>query len=188
MGVTPALLLALALAGLAGLVGLVGLVGLPVAVARWRRRRRTAAVGLASAFARWRMARRRRRAVQRLNRAVEADPLLRGIDLDGIDLGEFDQPGRQGIEQIAADLRRLGGHRLGGHRPGGGRVTVWHSSLVQAYDDRLRLACRCLGLTEHLGELTGIDLQIERIRVEGELHAAGLKLPAVAAGHPEHLP
>lgn len=60
---------------------------------------------------------------------------------------------------------------------------VWHGAVVQAYDDRLRLACRALGITEHLAELSGVDQEIERVRVEGVLHAAGLALPAARAGH-----
>lgn len=44
------------------------------------------------------------------------------------------------------------------------------------YDEALCAACRCLGLPEHLGELTGLDLEIERLRVEGALTDAGLFL------------
>ncbi|RLP85560.1 MULTISPECIES: hypothetical protein [unclassified Micromonospora] len=122
----------------------------------------------------WRERRRERRTIARLDRAIEADALTRDIDLS-----EFDRTDRRPLEQLAADLRRLGGQRLGGT----GRSMVWHGAVVQAYDDRLRLACRALGVTEHLAELSGVDQEIERVRVEGVLHAAGLTLPAARAGH-----
>lgn len=122
----------------------------------------------------WRERRRERRTIARLDRAIEADALTRDIDLS-----EFDRADRRPLEQLAADLRRLGGQRLGGNA----RSMVWHGAVLQAYDDRLRLACRALGITEHLAELSGVDQQIERIRVEGVLHAAGLTLPAARAGH-----
>ncbi|MEU1587420.1 hypothetical protein [Micromonospora sp. NPDC005710] len=121
----------------------------------------------------WRDRRREERTIARLDRAVEADALTRDIDLS-----EFDRADRRPLEQLAADLRRLGGQRVGAS----GRSMVWHSALLQAYDDRLRLACRALGITEHLAEVEGVDQQIERIRVEGMLHAAGLALPAGRAG------
>ncbi|MGW5556016.1 hypothetical protein ACWER9_02180 [Micromonospora sp. NPDC003944] len=121
----------------------------------------------------WRERRREKRTIARLDRAVEADALTRDIDLS-----ELDSADRRPLEQLAADLRRLGGQRVGGV----GRSMVWHSALVQAYDDRLRLACRALGVTEHLAELNGVDQDIERVRVEGVLHAAGLALPAARPG------
>ncbi|RZT82284.1 hypothetical protein EV382_5590 [Micromonospora violae] len=122
----------------------------------------------------WRDRRRETRTIARLDRAIEADALTRDIDLS-----EFDNADRRPLEQLAADLRRLGGQRIGGT----GRSMVWHSALLQAYDDRLRRACRALGVTEHLTELEGVDQEIERVRVEGVLHAAGLALPAARAGH-----
>ena len=48
--------------------------------------------------------------------------------------------------------------------------------MQRAYDDRLSLACLELEIPQHLRELTGVDLEIERVRVEGELEAAGLGL------------
>lgn len=44
------------------------------------------------------------------------------------------------------------------------------------YDQALRDACQCLGIDEHLTEVGGLDLQIERVRVEGALIAAGVVL------------
>ncbi len=81
------------------------------------------------------------------------------------------------IEQIAADLRRLGRQRLGIAT----RSTVWFTAVQRAYDDRLRLACRSLAIEEHLDKLRGVDLEIERLRVEGELVGAGLVLGPVDA-------
>ncbi|MEH0937865.1 hypothetical protein [Micromonospora psammae] len=121
----------------------------------------------------WRERRRERRAIARLDRAIEADALTRDVDLT-----QLDRADRQPLELIAADLRRLGGHRLAA----GGRSVVWHASVIEAYDDKLRAACRALGATEHLAELEGVDREIERVRVEGVLAAAGLTLPAARAG------
>jgi hypothetical protein len=76
------------------------------------------------------------------------------------------------IERVAADLRRLDKQRLGVAT----RSTVWFTAVQRAYDDRLRLACRSLGIEEHLDGLAGVDLEIERVRIEGELLAAGMAL------------
>jgi hypothetical protein len=81
------------------------------------------------------------------------------------------------IERVAADLRRLGRQRI----EIGNRSPVWHLALQRAYDDRLRTACRALRIDHHLNDLTGIDLDIERLRVEGELQAAGLVMSATDA-------
>jgi hypothetical protein len=101
----------------------------------------------------------------RLERALVDKPAEQRIVLDA--MGRSDQ---LPIEQIASDLRRLGRQRLDLAT----RNPVWHEAVRRAYDDRLRLACGCLGITQHLAELDGVDLEIERVRVEGELHAAGL--------------
>lgn len=124
---------------------------------------------LACRCAQWRSRHRERRTIARLDRAVEADALTRNIDLSS-----FDRPDRQPLERLATDLRRLGGQRVGGY----GRSAVWHEAALRAYDDRLRLACVALGVTQHLDGLTGVDREIERVRVEGALHRAGLILPA----------
>ena len=54
----------------------------------------------------------------------------------------------------------------------------WLAAVIAAYDERLRLACRRLGLVEHLQPLAGIDRDIERVRVEGLL-AGGRADPAL---------
>ncbi len=77
------------------------------------------------------------------------------------------------IEWLARDLRRLDRQRRGG-------VTLeselWLAAVVRAYDERLCLACACLGVAENLRPLHGLDREIERVRVEGALEAAGLQL------------
>ncbi|MBW4704462.1 MULTISPECIES: hypothetical protein [unclassified Micromonospora] len=127
---------------------------------------------VACGWAEWRERRRERRTIARLDRALAADPATRDIDLT-----ELDRADRRPLELLAADLRRLGQHRLAA----GGRSVVWHSSVIEAYDDRLRAACRALEIPEHLAELTGVDREIERVRVEGVLAAAGLTLPTTPA-------
>ncbi|MER5458866.1 hypothetical protein ABT008_29275 [Micromonospora sp. NPDC002389] len=124
----------------------------------------------------WRARRRERRLIAALHRSVAGDGIAVRADLDALDRHD-----RRPLEEIAADLRCLRRERVGGV----GAAVVWHSSVLDAYDDRLRLACRALGVTEHLAELTGVDRQIERVRVEGELDAAGLRLPATHPGQRE---
>jgi hypothetical protein len=85
------------------------------------------------------------------------------------------------IEQIAADLRRLHRQRSAGPTT---ESLAWLLAVRRAYDDRLCLACTCLGVTEHLNELDGLDREIERVRVEGELQAAGLVLRTAADHQP----
>jgi len=91
-------------------------------------------------------------------------------------------PVRQGppIETIATDLRRLRSQRDGVAQ----RSPVWFTAVEKAYDERLGLACERLAIEAHLEELSGIDREIERVRVEGELEAAGLRLgnPGSVAG------
>lgn len=129
-------------------------------------------------FAEWRKRRGERRLLGQLNQAVDAVGTVSRIDLDALDRAD-----RRPLEEIAADLRCLRRERAGGIRP-----AVWHGSVLDAYDHRLRLACRALGVPEHLAELTGVDRQIERVRVEAELDAAGLRLPAARPGQYERHP
>ena len=82
------------------------------------------------------------------------------------------EPAGPPIQQIAADLRRLNRHRLGVAT----RSPVWFTAVQRAYDDRLRQASLQLRVEEHLTELEGIDLEVERVRVEGLLEAGGLVL------------
>ncbi|MEV7228886.1 MULTISPECIES: hypothetical protein [Polymorphospora] len=114
-----------------------------------------------------RRARRERRTVARLEQDAGPGAITSARAVAG--------PFRQvPIEQLAADLRRLAVQR----RYLGSESLLWRSAFAQAYDDRLRMASQSLGIAQHLDELAGFDLDIERIRVEGELAAAGLMLPA----------
>ncbi|GAA4437946.1 hypothetical protein [Phytohabitans houttuyneae] len=117
-------------------------------------------------------ARRERLALHRLDRT---------LGQQAISLAELDEH-QPSIQQIAADLRRLDRQRLGIAT----HSKVWHAAVLLAYDDRLRLASRCLGVPEHLDQLDGVDLEIERVRVEGELEAAGLALRPGAPRHQDH--
>jgi hypothetical protein len=83
---------------------------------------------------------------------------------------ERSEPSSPPIQQVAADLRRLSRQRLGIAT----RSRVWFTAVHRAYDDRLQTACGQLGIEEHLAEATGMDLDLERLRVEGLLEAAGL--------------
>jgi hypothetical protein len=128
----------------------------------------------------WTRGRRRAtRALRRLDRSLaNADAITVPAPRTGAAAGPT-------IEQIAADLRRLDRQRHGGIAT---ESTAWLAAVVRAYDDRLCLASRCLGIAEHLEMLDGIDREIERVRVEGELQAAGLELRSVAHRPPDRLP
>jgi hypothetical protein len=76
------------------------------------------------------------------------------------------------IEQIAADLRRL--TRL--RHSVATRSWVWFNAVQAAYDERIIEACDRLDVPHYLDDLAGLDLEIERLRIEGELWAAGLVL------------
>jgi hypothetical protein len=54
--------------------------------------------------------------------------------------------------------------------------------VATAYDAWLLAACRRLDITEHLTTLDGMDLEIERVRVEGQLETAGLVLRSTSDG------
>ncbi|MBB5954271.1 hypothetical protein FHS29_000841 [Saccharothrix tamanrassetensis] len=79
------------------------------------------------------------------------------------------------IEQLAADLRRV--HRiLECVRPG--TPYARRAGVRQAYDVLLAQACAAVGVAHRLGELPeGVDREIERLRVEESLRAAGLVIP-----------
>ena len=76
------------------------------------------------------------------------------------------------IEQLAGDLRRLNRLRIGVAT----RSPVWFNAVQRAYDEALRVACVQLGIDQYLDEVSGVDLEVERLRVEGELQRAGLVL------------
>jgi len=85
----------------------------------------------------------------------------------------LDDAPAQEIEEIARQLRRLDRQRRGGPTVESRR---WLDAVIRAYDDGLCRACRCVGVQEHLEPLEGLDREIERVRVEGALQAAGVPL------------
>jgi hypothetical protein len=103
----------------------------------------------------WRDRRRFARLDRAMTRATAAEP---------------SEPADPPIERVAADLRRLSRQRV----EIANRSPVWYTAVQRAYDDRLKVACRELGVEEHLIELAGVDLEIERVRVEGALQSAGM--------------
>ena len=81
--------------------------------------------------------------------------------------------GQPCLEEVAADLRRLGRQRCGGPTTGS---ELWMAAVLRAYDDRLLIASKAYGVTHHLTDLEGMDRDLERVRVEERLRAAGLQL------------
>jgi hypothetical protein len=109
---------------------------------------------------------------------------LHRLDRELRDAGHPPMPGgavMPTIEQLAADLRRLDGQRQAGPSMSSER---WSAAVLHAYDQRLQLACRYLSVAQHLAAAHGIDRDIERIRLEAELQAAGLEFRSVAHRRP----
>lgn len=79
------------------------------------------------------------------------------------------------LDEIVADLRRLDRQRRSSPTC---ESATWLAAVLRAYDQRLVLASRSLGLVVHLDHLDGMDRDIERLRVEGLLQAAGVRLQA----------
>lgn len=77
------------------------------------------------------------------------------------------------IDELVADLRRLDRQR---RRSPTIDSAAWLAAVLRAYDQRLAMASQALGLTEHLAQLDGMDRELERVRVEEILHAAGLRV------------
>jgi hypothetical protein len=102
--------------------------------------------------------RRELRSLRRLNRTLEAS-------------GPVTPTGCPSIEQLAYDLRRLDRQRRSGPTT---YSEKWLAAVLSAYDARLRLACHRLGVPEHLQPLEGVDRELERMRLEHQLQAAGL--------------
>lgn len=84
------------------------------------------------------------------------------------------------VEKIAADLRRLSAMVTDPDpMPAARRLGV-----RQAYDMTLVEACTALGIEQRLGQLTGVDQDLERLRVETAAQAAGLALRSPGRRHP----
>lgn len=90
-----------------------------------------------------------------------------------------EKPAGPPFEELAADLRRLARQRIEvAHRS-----PVWFNAVHRAYDERLVLVCRELEIPEQLHGLEGLDRELERLRVESLLEAAGLHLPTADTDH-----
>jgi len=119
-----------------------------------------------------------RRQARRLERHVGVDPgprrrLLRWR------ADSMGKPAGPPFEELAADLRRLARQRVEvAHRS-----PIWFNAVHRAYDDRLSMICRELEIPEQLHDLDGLDLEIERLRVESRLEAAGLHLSIADTDH-----
>jgi hypothetical protein len=108
-----------------------------------------------------------------LRRARADRPLLRRMD-GGIRHAVAGHRPSPELDQVAAELRRLYRQRTSGPTR---ESEKWLAAVAAAYDAWLQEACRCLAITHHLAKLDGIDRDLERIRVEAALTAAGLRLP-----------
>ncbi|HEY0536163.1 MAG TPA: hypothetical protein VGD29_31645 [Actinoplanes sp.] len=109
-------------------------------------------------------------------RPLEETQALRALDRamqQRDDIPVLDDAPAQAIDEIARELRRLDRQRRGGPTLESER---WREAVLQAYDEGLCRACRCMGVQEHLEPLEGMDREIERVRVEGALQAAGVAL------------
>ena len=106
-------------------------------------------------------------------RRARADrPALRRLDRGRVGVRA---PGpAPSLEQAAAALQRLARQRTLDATHGS---VKWRDAQVTAYDRWLAVACDHLGVAHHLAELDGMDLDLERLRVEEALAAAGLHLP-----------
>jgi hypothetical protein len=89
------------------------------------------------------------------------------------------KPAGPPFEELVVDLRRLARQRI----EMADRSPIWFKAVHRAYDDRLSLACRELEIPERLHELDGLDLELERLRVEGQLEVAGLHLTVADTDH-----
>lgn len=79
------------------------------------------------------------------------------------------------IEQLAADLRRV--HRVLQHEAPTTPIVRWRATR-QAYDTLLAQACAAVDVGHRLDELPdGFERDMERLRIEEALRAAGLVVP-----------
>ncbi|MET0424709.1 MAG: hypothetical protein ABW046_12585 [Actinoplanes sp.] len=113
----------------------------------------------------------RRRAWEQRDRQETDD--LRRLDRALAAVEQVPSPPPPPLDEIVIDLRHLDQRRRTGPSS---KSRVWRAAVLDAYDVRLCLACECVGVREDLGPLAGMDREIERVRVEGALEAAGLDL------------
>lgn len=134
----------------------------------WRKRRRTVARRIHPSGPR-----RLDRPRDRRDRApASRRERIRQLDKDSL-TARLDRLKPPRIEQLAYDLRRLDRMRRNDLTA---QSRVWLAAVLTAYDARLRLACRSLGVTEHLHELEGVDRELERLRIEAILEVRGMRL------------
>jgi hypothetical protein len=81
------------------------------------------------------------------------------------------EPSGPPLERIAAEI-----HRLTRARRTCESGSPRFIAATRAYDRRLTFACRALEVDEHMDGLSGVDLDLERLRVEGLLIEAGFVL------------
>ncbi|MEV4637825.1 hypothetical protein AB0J80_10765 [Actinoplanes sp. NPDC049548] len=86
---------------------------------------------------------------------------------------ELPAASQPGIDELTADLRRLARQRTSGPTR---ESAAWLAAVVRAYDHRLVVVSEALGVPHHLTGLDGMDRDLERIRLEEKLRAAGLRL------------
>jgi hypothetical protein len=86
-----------------------------------------------------------------------------------------ERPAGPPIERIGRDARRLRAELV----PNAGTPMARRVAVARAYDELLAEACRALGIPDTLtGLAPGADRDAERLHVEHELNAAGLRLSA----------
>jgi hypothetical protein len=103
--------------------------------------------------------------VARTLRGPRADPLRRGTP---------HQPAGRPLEIVAQDARRLAGRF---HHPPPGTSFAKIEGARRAYEYVLAEACAALEVEHLLGVLPpGDELDVERMRVEGVLWLAGLRI------------
>lgn len=84
------------------------------------------------------------------------------------------EPSGPPIERLAADLRRV--HRILAELPPG-TPAVRRRATRQAYDALLVQACAAVDVPHRLDGLAeGVDREVERLRVEEALRAAGVRV------------
>lgn len=94
---------------------------------------------------------------------------LRELDRT-LSAAELPKPAAPPLDELAGDLQRLDRRRQTS------RSGPLRAAVVSAYDVRLCLACECVGVPGDLESLRGTDREIERVRLEGSLERAGVKI------------